>query len=305
MLDLSGLHCRAALFQAIRNFFNLHGFLEVDTPVRQPVIIPESNIEPVMAGEYFLQSSPEVFMKRLLAAGCKDIFQLCNCYRRNERGAKHLEEFTMLEWYRTGKDYFKLMNDCEELFRHLQSSMVQKGKLQGFPVSKTFQELDLHQPFERCTVAQVFERYSTHSLDQVIRDDCFEEVLVEQVEPHLGVNRPMFVYDYPVEFGSLARTKREDAGLVERFELYLHGIELANGFSELTDVQEQRLRFESELKYIEKKWGRQQNIPERFLEELSNLDEAAGIAFGIDRLLMVVMDKQQIDEVISFSCSDM
>ena len=117
MLDPQGLRIRAALFSAVRLFFTAQGFLEVDTPLRQPVIIPESNIVPLTADGQYLQTSPELCMKRLLAAGCPRIFQICPCFRKDERGRRHLEEFTMLEWYRRDADYHALMTDCEDLLR--------------------------------------------------------------------------------------------------------------------------------------------------------------------------------------------
>ena len=119
MLDIEGLHFRAALLAAIRHFFTGLGFLEVDTPLRQPVLIPESNIVPLTSEGQYLQTSPELCMKRLLAAGCTEIFQICPCFRKGERGRLHLEEFTMLEWYRVGADYRRLMADCEMLLRHI------------------------------------------------------------------------------------------------------------------------------------------------------------------------------------------
>ncbi len=123
MLDLPGLHIRAALFRLVRQFFSDRGFLEVDTPVRLPVTIPESNITPLRAEDHFLQTSPELCMKRLLAAGCSKIFQICPCFRKGEHGSRHLEEFTMLEWYRTGADYHQLMSDCDALLFFIASGL--------------------------------------------------------------------------------------------------------------------------------------------------------------------------------------
>jgi lysyl-tRNA synthetase class 2 len=159
-------------------------------------------------------------------------------------------------------------------------------------------------PWDRLSVHAAFVRYSPLSLDQALAGGVFDQVLVEHVEPFLGVERPLFLYDYPVELGSLARRKGGCAHLAERFELYINGIELANGFSELTDPREQRLRFEQELRLMEQGGQQPAKMPERFLEDLASLDRAAGIALGIDRLLMLLMGKKRIGEVVSFAPDD-
>lgn len=308
MLSLEELHIRAALIRAIRGFFGRHHFLEVETPIRQPVIIPESHIEPIAAGSGFLQTSPELCMKRLLAAGCSRIFQICRCFRKEERGRRHLEEFTMLEWYRSGTDYFDLMADCEQLLRHC---LAEIGGLLGGrePAAKLLfsngNGLNGPLPWQRITVKEAFARWSTISLEEVLADAVFDEVLVEDIEPNLGVDGPVFLYEYPSGMASLARKKKGDARVAERFELYVDGVELANGFSELTDSSEQRLRFEAELAAIAVRSGRQMTMPEKFLNDLDKLDTCAGIAFGVDRLFMLLLGKDDIHDAVPFSPLDL
>lgn len=303
MLDSDGLHLRAAFFRCIRSFFYQQGFLEVDTPLRQPVYLPESNIVPLASEQQYLQTSPELCMKRLLAAGNSKIMQICPCFRKEERGRLHQEEFQMLEWYRTGADYHQLMLDCEELLRFLMESLLQQ-RPGGGAGQQFFSGVTLAARWQRMTVAEAFSRYSPISLQQALKKDRFDEILVECIEPHLGDSAPEFLYDYPVELGSLARKRRDNPAVVERFELYLHGVELANGFSELTDAEEQRARFVDEIAAIKESTGRELMMPERFLNDLRKLDNAAGIAMGLDRLFMIAMNRQHITEAVTFSPED-
>jgi elongation factor P--(R)-beta-lysine ligase len=307
MLSLLELHMRAAFLRLVRSFFAGLGFLEVDTPLRQPVIIPERNIVPLQSGHWFLQASPELCMKRLLAAGCEKIFQICPCFRAGERGSLHLEEFTMLEWYRTGADYYDLMADCEAFLRYIDENFRMEFS-DHRPLSTSVfygaEAIDLTGAWERLTVAEAFSRYSPVTLEQALEKDRFEELLVENIEPHLGMGSPLFLCDYPAPLGSLAKLKSDNPEVAERFELYLAGIELANGFSELTDGCEQRQRFNDELKYIHENGGKG-GIPEHFLHALDNLDRAAGIAFGLDRLLMLMLGKNTLAEAVTFAPSDL
>ncbi len=290
MLDPKRLQLRAAFFQAIRSFFQEQGFLEVDTPIRQPLVIPEQNIVPVPSGTHFLQSSPELYMKRLLAAGCEEIFQICRCFRYGERGRLHLEEFVMLEWYRMDADYGDLMNDCEGLFAYLLAEM----KDCSFPVA-------LHEPWEKISVEEAFKKYCSVTPEEALQQDSFDILLVEKIEPYLGRKRPAFLYDYPLELASLARPKPGRPSLAERFELYVTGIELANGFSELTDPVLQRSRFEEECRKMDTNLENRKKIPELFLEALESLDKAAGIAMGLDRLFMLFLEENKLDSVVTFA----
>jgi len=295
MLDVSHLQRRAVFIQAIRNFFINQGFLEVDTPIRIPAPAPEAHIEPEGAGSWFLQTSPELCMKRLLAGGSSALFQICKCFRRGERGDFHLPEFTMLEWYRTGCDYQRLMADCEKLLLFLADFFNM-----GATVQVGDHAVALQPPWERLKVAEAFRRYAPRSLDESLAQGTFDEMLCTYIEPQLGIAGPVFLYDYPAELGSLARTKETNPALAERFELYVGGLELANGFSELTDPVEQHHRFVREQAAI-RALGRQPGpIPEKFLAALSQLEEAAGIALGVDRLAMVLWGAGSIDEVVTF-----
>ena len=299
MLNESGLRKRAQLIQAIRTFFINRGYLEVDTPARLPVVIPEAHNLVVESGDHLLQTSPEICMKRLLAeAGCRKIFQICRCFRKNERGDRHLPEFAMLEWYRTGCDYLSLMEECEDLV----ADVADKCGHSGF-ISYRGQTISLEKPWDRTTVAEAFSRYSPVPLAEALAENIFDEILCTHIEPRLGIEKPVFLHDYPVVLGALARRKKSDPGIAERFEIYIHGMELANGFSELTDAVEQRQRFERELAQIAGS-GRRQTMPERFLKSLPSMPDAAGIAFGIDRLAMILFDAGTIDQVVPFAPED-
>lgn len=291
-LPKNSLWQRASIIQSVRKFFVEREYLEVETPVRLPCLVPEAHIESIRSADWYLQASPELCMKRLLAAGHPRIFQICKCFRGQERGSRHLPEFTMLEWYQRDSDYLQLMNDCEQLLRFL----VQHGLM-----AKTHECLcAVNDPWERLTVSEAFDQYAPLSVDEALADNVFDEILVEHVEPHLGSQVPTFLYDYPSALGSLACFKKGSPDLVERFELYVGGVELANGFSELTDPKEQRLRFEKECELYRSLGGVPGPMPEKFLHDLGAIPSAAGIALGIDRLVMLFCGAEKIDDVVSF-----
>ncbi len=290
------LNLRAKLIQNIRHFFIQHDFLEVETPLRIPAPAPEEHIESISSGDWFLQTSPELCMKRLLAAGYPCIFQISKCFRAQERGSKHLPEFTMLEWYVAQFDYFQLMDQCEAM-------LIQSFKDMGHTQNIVWQnnKINLALPWERITVTEAFSKYAPISCQEALAQDKFDEILVEYIEPHLGCDRPTFIYDYPAKLAALAKLKDGNANVAERFELYISGLELANGFSELIDVSEQRQRFEeaSEIREL-KKWAHYP-LPEKFLAAMEKLPTCAGIALGIDRLTMILANTDKIDDVIAFS----
>lgn len=304
MLDVEGLRLRAALFSAVRSFFQQQGFLEVDTPVRQPLILPEKHINSLTSEGCFLQTSPEQCMKRLLARGCRKIFQICPCFRAGERGARHLEEFTMLEWYRVDGDYIDLMDDCRSLIRAVLASLRKVLQFRDIVGRSCLGTIAVDGDWERISVAEAFARWGTISLVEALEEQRFDEIISIDIEPRLGLQVPTFLYDYPVDCASLARVKADNALLAERFELYIDGMELANGFSELTDVSEQRKRFGEEIKVIRQLTGTSPEMPEKFLEDLERIDQAAGIAFGLDRFLMLLMSAASIAEVVSFAEDD-
>ena len=290
------LQQRARILQGIRQFFIEEGYLEVETPHRIPTPAPESHIEAIPSDTWFLHTSPELCMKRLMAAGYDKIFQICRCWRERERGSLHLPEFTLLEWYQTGGDYRSLMEECEELIRSVARAIGvgQKIIFRG-------REIDLSEPWERISVKEAFHDYTQTFVTEALERNLFDEIMVQDIEPNLGVEKPTFIYDYPAERGALARLKKEDPTVAERFELYIGGLELANGFSELVDSEEQRKRFHAENKNRQSLGKRIYSMPDKFLAELDDMPPSAGIALGVDRLVMVFLDSETIDEVVAFT----
>jgi lysyl-tRNA synthetase class 2 len=296
----ANLALRARVFSAVRDFFTHRGYLEVETPILVPGPAPEPYIDAVAAGSMFLQTSPELCMKRLLAAGYSKIFQLCKCFRAGERGALHIPEFTMLEWYRSGCDYRSLMNETEALVSAV--SVIVKGDrrlvFSGKPI-------DLTSPWPRVPVKEVFSRFSSVPLETAIRENLFDEIMVRDIEPRLGIERPAFLYDYPASMAALARKSPTDPSVAERFELYIGGVELANGFSELTDPVEQETRF-NEAEALRRNAGKPPYPkPVKFLKALAHMPEAAGIALGLDRLVMAFGDTAEISDVVAFTPEDL
>ncbi len=289
------LRLRAAMIRAIRRFFLDQDFLEVETPVRIPAPAPESHIDPVTSGDWFLQTSPELCMKRLLAAGYPKIFQICRCFRAGERGVRHLPEFTLLEWYRAGSDYRALMDDCEALIAGV---AVELGL--GGAVTWQGRRIDLAPPWERLTVREAFARYAPLTVEEALGRGVFDETMAFEIEPHLGREKPLFLYEYPVSQGALARVKAADRSVAERFELYIASLELANAFSELTDAEEQRRRFEEVSRERLRSNCPLTPMPEPFLAALSRMPPSAGIALGVDRLAMILADRAGIDTVVAF-----
>ena len=290
------LQQRARILQGIRQFFIIKGYLEVETSHRIPTPAPESHIDAISSGQWFLHTSPELCMKRMMAAGYEKIFQICRCWRERERGSLHLPEFTLLEWYRAGGDYHSLMEECEELIRFVARTIGLEQKL----IFRSH-EIDLSEPWERISVKEAFRCYSKTSMAKALERNLFDEIMVQDVEPKLGIEKPTFIYDYPGVRGALARLKQEDQTVAERFELYMGGLELANGFSELVDSEEQRRRFHIENANRQSFGKPIYSIPDKFLAELDNMPPSAGIALGVDRLVMVFLDVETIDEVVAFT----
>jgi lysyl-tRNA synthetase class 2 len=290
------LRLRACIIRAVRRFFIENDYLEVETPIRIPAPAPEAHIVAQPSGSWFLQTSPELCMKRLLAAGYPRIFQICKCFRKNERGERHLPELTMLEWYTAGHDYTGMMTQCEALITTVADCMGLDEALryQG-------QRIDLSLPWPRMTVTEAFEQWAGISVERAMVEDRFEEVLALEIEPRLGIDKPVFLYDYPAAHGALARLKPSDRRVAERFELYIGGLELCNAFTELTDPKEQRERFEKERDSRRLAAKPAHPMPERFLEALEDMPDAAGNALGIDRLVMLFADTAKIDDVVAFT----
>jgi len=293
---LTNLERRAATLRRIRTFFAARGYLEVETPLRIPAPLPEAHITVVSSDGWVLQPSPEICMKRLLTAGCERIFQICKCFRKAERGRRHLPEMTMLEWYAAGQTYADLMVGCEELIQDIARGLGAGGSLDYQGLS-----IDLSRPWPRLTVADAYRRFASVSAEEALAQDRFDEIMGIEVEPQLGRERPVFLIDYPAEKASLARLKPGRPDVAERFELYIGGLELCNGFSELNDAAEQRRRFEAEQQIIRAAGRTVYPLPEKFLEALADLPPCAGNALGIDRLVMLFCDAAAIDDVVAFS----
>lgn len=290
------LTIRAIMIQAIRQFFTDRDYLEVETPIRVPTQAPETHIDPVTSENWFLHTSPELCMKRLLAAEYPRIFQITRCFRAGERGNLHIGEFTLLEWYRIGIDYEDMMEVCEELLLHLAELLCHENSIcyQGT-------EISLKRPWERMSVRDAYERYSPLTMEEAIRENRFDEIMISHIEPRLDRGKPVILYDYPASMAALARFKAEDPSVAERFEIYMGGLELANAFSELTDVDEQRARFDREEEYRTKMGKTPYPEPERFLAALHHMPEASGTALGVDRLAMLFTDSDTIDDVVAFT----
>jgi lysyl-tRNA synthetase class 2 len=300
------LEQRSALLRRLREFFYERSFIEVETPLLASEVIPELHIEPIetQCGS-FLQASPELHMKRLLAAGAQAIFQVTRSFRSGERGRLHNPEFTIVEWYRVGDDLQAGMNLLDELAQ----------ALMGAP------------PAQRSTYAEIFQRAAaicphTATIEQLAaaaesagialptdirqadRDEWLNVLVATFIEPKLGRERPEIVYHYPASQASLAKVVASGNGydVAERFELYYHGIELANGFHELTDAAELRRRFESVNAARTASGRRALPIPERLLAALDHgLPDCAGCALGFDRLVMLALGVTSLSEASAFS----
>lgn len=298
--SINCLRTRAYIMRLVRRFFFERDYLDVETPIRIPSPIPEAHIDLVESEGFCLQASPEICMKQLLAQGLDRIFQIARVFRKHERGHKHLPEFTLLEWYAKDATYLDLMTDMEALVLYLAHGLG-KGRI----LSYQGVSVDLSPPWHRISVRESFERFGSLSMDEALASDRFDEIMGLEIEPKLGFDRPVFLYDYPSEKASLARLKMDDPSVAERVELYIAGLELANGFSELNDPDEQIQRFEAEHRLRRNMGKPTYPLPTRFLDALHTMPDAAGIAVGLDRLVMLFCDAPAIDEVVAFVPEDL
>ncbi len=324
---------RDLIIRKIREWFYKQGFVEVETPSLVNLPGMEPYLDPFKTKLFnergqgydaYLITSPEYAMKKMLAAGFSKIFQICKSFRNNEPfHGLHNPEFTMLEWYRSRSDYQTLMADTETMitsiitFQFPISNEVPGSKF----LKHQSRDIDMSLPWERLSVKQAFYKFCDLDLDKLLTlgslteaarkrgykiessfryEDIFFKIFLNKIEPHLGNEKPVFLYDYPVQLGALARTKKSDPRYAERFELYIGGIEVANAFSELTDVGEQKKRLKAEQSLRRTDGKSIYDIDKDFLTALRAMPESAGIALGIDRLLMVFLDAKSIEEVISF-----
>ena len=290
------LWTRARMLRSIRDFFVCRDYLEVETPNIIPAPIPEQHIDAISCGDCFLHTSPELYMKRLLAAGYPKIFQICKCFREGERGSYHLPEFTMLEWYCRGIGYRLLMSECEELIITVAGNL---GHEDVIPYRG--KEIRLQRPWESISIRESFSRYAPVSMEEAIGGNSFDEIMACYIEPHLGLEQPTFIYDYPVSGSALAKAKKDEPAIAERFELYIGGKEIANACSELTDAGEHHVRFEKVQEYRLSIGISVYPIPGFLLQENTVIPESAGVALGIDRLAMIFCDSPVIDDVVTFT----
>lgn len=292
------------MYQKIRAFFALRDFLEVDTPLLSVATSTDANIASMetsnLGQSLYLQTSPEFAMKRLLAADSGSIYQICHAFREGERGNRHCPEFTLLEWYRSGFDYQRLMDEVEALIDCLsdQKNDFQRVCYRELLVQQTGIDIEsVELPELRIRCEGLLTGTDTHAYDF---DQCLDLLMALVAVP--AMQGYLFVYDYPLSQASLARVSKSKPNVAERFELFHDGLELANGYSELTDAKMQRERFEADNRYRENNSLPRYPIDNDLLAALENgLPECAGVAFGLDRLLMVLLNLDSIDQVMSFS----
>lgn len=280
MKSVSILAQRSEFLRAMREFFYAAGFIEVETPVKIHAPAPEEYIESVRSEGDFLRTSPELAMKVLLSQGCEKIFQIGSCFRANEHGRKHLEEFTMLEFYAVNWDYRQLAEFTAAMLNSAAGNN---------PIFSSYDFI---------TVDEAFKRYAGVSAFEADKDDTFDELMVTKVEPNLGREGLTFLMDYPASRASLSRLSAADPKVAERWELYRNGLELANAFGELTDGAEQRRRFEAALKFRAENNMHPYPEPVEFYAALDKgLPRSSGCAIGVDRLLMLLCNAEDIRDV--------
>jgi lysyl-tRNA synthetase class 2 len=293
------LRRRAIILDITRAFFKNQDFLEVETPTRVPTVAPESYIIPFESGDWFLSTSPELHMKRMLAAGYEKLFQFSHCFRREERGRWHNPEFTMLEWYRAGADYNRIIRDIELLI----TAVAKKLGFKNF-IKYGGQAIDMRLPWPRTTVKDAY--VNAAGWDPTIACDArrFDIDFVEKVLPSFNPNRPTVLVDYPAHMASLARLKPGDASVAERAEVFIGGLELANAYSELADAAEQEKRFREAIEQIRKERNQEMAMPRLFMDSVARLPACSGVALGIDRLVMLLCDAPSIDDVMAFTADN-
>lgn len=314
---------RWALYSGLRAFFGGEGYEEVDTPL----LVPTPGMEPHItafgvhyepetgvgrARELFLHTSPEYAMKRLLADGAGPIFQLCKVFRNGEVTPAHNPEFTMLEFYRPNADYRRIMADLEGALaageaRVGRSSIFSKTPYERVTVRDALLRatgVDLRAANDAPKLRRELERLGIRAQAGDSFDDLFFRVFLDRVERTLGADRPTFLVDYPASMASLARLSPADPSVAERFELYVHGLELANGFSELTDGAEQRRRLIAEQNFRRSQGRRVYELDERFIDAVGRLPPCSGVAVGMDRILMLMLRTERIDDVLLFPARD-
>ena len=310
--DIQALKARANLYRQIRQFFIERDVLEVETPILSQAGVTDVHLASVQAQRHlhgkkqthYLQTSPEFAMKRLLASGSGAIYQICKVFRDDEHGRKHNSEFTMLEWYRPQFSLKDLMLEVTDLLNVVLAERFGEVRPTVLSYKHAFiDRLDLN-PLQ-ATLQQLKDATHRVGLNLDLGDDrlaYIDLLFSHMVEPSLGFDTPLFLTDFPPELASLAKTKLDEDGelVAARFELYIEGLELANAYDELIDAEVLRSRFQADNAEREKLGLHVMPIDEYLLAALPNMSECAGIALGIDRLLMVVMNQMKLEKVITF-----
>ncbi len=315
---VASLQLRAALLAKIRAFFAERHVLEVETPllsqhtVTDPYVIGIPALyQPLGAPqstELYLQTSPEYAMKRLLAANCGAIYQISKAFRQGEVGRVHNPEFTMLEWYRPGFDHLQLMDEMDALLQAVLNTEPAE-RLRYADAFTRHLGIDPH----RATVAELIACVQEQQIEldssvvdggEHSRNGWLDILMTHAIEPQIGQERPVLLYDFPSSQAALAKIRAEDPPVASRFEVYFKGYELANGFHELQDAAEQAQRFERDLAYRKAHGIAPVTVDERFLAALqSGIPDCAGVALGVDRLCMLAMGLSSVAEVMSFAIS--
>lgn len=310
--DLQALKVRAKLYQQIRQFFEQRDVLEVETPILSQAGVTDVHLASIQAQRHlqgkklthYLQTSPEFAMKRLLASGSGAIYQICKVFRDDEHGRKHNSEFTMLEWYRPHFSLKDLMFEVTDLLNVVLAERFGDVRPTVLSYKHAFVDrLDLN-PL-KATLSELKDAAHRVGINLDLGDDrlaYIDLLFSHMVEPSLGFDTPVFLTDFPPELASLAKTKIDEDGelVAARFELYIEGLELANAYDELIDAAVLRSRFQADNAEREKLGLHVMPIDEYLLTALPNMSECAGIALGIDRLLMVVMNQMKLEKVITF-----
>lgn len=294
---LENLRLRAGLLRATRAFFDAQDFIEIEAPLIVPCPGLDVHLDPVGVDDgRFLITSPEHQLKRLLVGGARRIYSLGKVFRKEELGRLHEPEFTMLEWYRAYDDAEGVMRDTEALVELLARDLKGDAKIGGVDVSA---------PWERLRVGEAFERYAGMSVFDALRDEArYHQLMAEAIEPQLGKERPVFLTHYPIEMASLAAPDSSDPRFAMRFEAYIDGVEICNGFGELTDPDEQRARHERDREIRAREGLAQPPLDEPFLRALEEgMPPSGGNALGFDRVVMLLLGAESIGDVIALPYS--
>lgn len=302
--SLSNLQKRAKLLRQIRVFFEERQVLEVETPLLSRTTTSDPHIQSIKVQDYYLQTSPEFAMKRLLPSGIGPIFQICKAFRDDEIGRLHNPEFTMLEWYRPGFDHHRLMDEVDDLLNVLLNTPTALRKT----YQQTFEESLAIDPLQATTedLKQLASQHHLDNLDIQDKDTWLDLLFSHCIQPHLGFSQPYFIYDFPASQAALSKIRQETLPVAERFEIIINGMEVGNGYHELTDAQEQEKRFLADNQKRITLGHATVPVDHKLISALgSNFPESAGVAMGIDRLVLLACKARSLAEIMSFTLADM